>query len=122
VVNARTPVGLADQPPMRYAAPVSMPSSPLAAAELPASLAPAFQEYDLAQLSLDRDAPLIIERVLALGARTEIRWLFATYPRDVVAAWVREMGHRRLPWRRYTLWCVLLDVPRQARLTTIWPH
>lgn len=115
-------MGLGDRPRMRYAGPVNAPPPPVPSATLPASLAPAFQEYDLAQLSLNRDAPLIIERVLALGDRTEIRWLFATYPRHTVTEWVREMGHRRLPWRRYTLWCVLLDVPRQPRSSTIWPH
>lgn len=107
---------------MRYSAPVSMPPSPLSALELPTSLAPAFQEYDLAQLSLDRDAALIVERVLALGDRSELRWLFATYPRNLIVEWVREMGHRRLPWRRYTLWCVLLEVPRRPRQSPLWPH
>ena len=43
---------------------------------LPLSLAPFFQEYDLAKLDLHRSAGTIIERVLQYGSRAEIRWLF----------------------------------------------
>jgi hypothetical protein len=98
------------------------PSSVARDGVLPATLAAAFQEYEISQLDLVRDRELIIERVLALGNRAEIRWLFRTYSQAMVTSWLREMGHRRLPWRRYTLWCVLLDIPRQPRRTGVWPH
>ena len=45
------------------------------------SLAPFFQEYDLATLDVQRSANTIIERVLQYGNRAEIRWLFQAYPR-----------------------------------------
>ena len=94
-----------------------MPTEPV-----PRSVRPAFQEYELERLNVDRDAALIIERVLALGGRAEFGWLFGHYGRARITDWVKEMGHRRLPWRRYSLWCVLLDLPRQPRRTPLWPH
>ena len=44
----------------------------------PGSLAPFFQEYDLAHLDLERSAATIIERTLQYGNREEIRWLFSS--------------------------------------------
>jgi hypothetical protein len=91
-------------------------------ATLPAHLAPWFQEYDFAALDPARDATLIIERVLAYGTRADLRWLLARFGRPAVRAWLQELGHRRLPRRRYTLWCLLFDVPEQPRASPIWPH
>ena len=56
---------------------------------VPQSLAPFFQEYDLAQFDLQRSAATIIERVLQYGNRSEIRWLFRVYPRERIKAWPR---------------------------------
>ena len=92
----------------------------------PRSLAPSFQEYDIEQLDPALHRDLIVERVLAYGDRRELRWLFGRYGREAVAAWVVRDGVRRLPWRRYNMWCVLLDVPRLPRRRTqeerIWPY
>ena len=95
-------------------------------AGIPRSLAPCFQEYDLEQIDPAQDAHLIIERVLAYGDRRELRWLFDRYGRAQISDWVRRMGARRLSWRRYNLWCVLLDLPPARRLRSeaqrIWPY
>jgi len=90
-----------------------------------ASLRPAFQEYRLEDLDLTRDADLIIERTLAVGDRGEIRWLLRCYGRHAVIDWLGRRGARRLPHRRYNLWCVLLDVQREPYRdggNRIWPH
>ncbi len=91
---------------------------------IPRSLAPCFQEYDLETLDPAVHGDLILERVLARGDRRELRWLFRTYGQARVAEWVRKFGARRLPWRRYNLWCVLLDLgpARRPRERQIWPH
>jgi len=95
-------------------------------AGIPRSLAPCFQEYDLERLDPAQHGDLIIERVLARGDRRELRWLFARYGRARVAEWVGKLGARRLPWRRYNLWCVLLGLPPARRLRPedqrIWPY
>ena len=98
----------------------------MTAAGIPLSLAPCFQEYDLHHLDPQRHTELVIERVLAYGNRVELRWLFDSYGRGRVADWVKQLGARRLPWRRYNLWCVLLDLPPARRIRPdrqrIWPH
>ena len=95
-------------------------------AGIPASLRACFQEYNFEQLDPARHGNLIIERTLAYGNRPEVRWLFARYGRTDVATWVQRLGARRLPWRRYNLWCVLLGLPPARRLrregSQIWPY
>lgn len=93
---------------------------------IPKSLAPFFQEYDLDMLDPAQHRELVIERVLAYGDRRELRWLFGQYSRTQIAGWVKRLGARRLPWRRYNLWCVLLDLPPARRVRPesqqIWPY
>ncbi|MDH7488835.1 MAG: hypothetical protein QHH80_04950 [Anaerolineae bacterium] len=93
-------------------------------AGIPRSLAPCFQEYDLETLDPVVHGDLILERVLARGDRRELRWLFCTHGPARVTKWARKFGARRLPWRRYNLWCVLLDLgpARRPRERQIWPH
>lgn len=75
---------------------------------IPWRLTPCFQEYDLEQLYPEAHSDLIIERTLAYGDRHAARWLWQRYGQARLRAWVQRAGARRLPWRRYTLWCVLL--------------
>ena len=98
----------------------------MTATGIPHSLAPCFQEYDLERLDPEQHGDLLIERVLACGDRRELRWLFDQYGRARVSEWLQRLGARRLPWRRYNLWCVLLDLPPARRFRPegqrIWPH
>jgi hypothetical protein len=98
----------------------------LTPAGIPRSLRPCFQEYDLDRLDPEEHAALIIERTLAYGDRRELRWLFDRYGRTQITDWVQRMGARRLSWRRYNLWCVLLELPPAQRLRAedqrIWPY
>ena len=95
-------------------------------AGIPASLRACFQEYDFEQLDPAQHSDLIMERTLAYGSRPELRWLFDYYGRERLADWVQRLGARRLPWRRYNLWCVLLNLPPAQRLRPeggrIWPY
>jgi hypothetical protein len=92
--------------------------------KIPGSLAVFFQEVELDQLDLDRDAAIIMERTLRYGNRVELRWLFARYGRTAIADWIREMGAYRLPERHLAFWCLLLDIETVARpqRKAIWPH
>ena len=91
---------------------------------IPSSLAIFFQEVDFAQLDLDRDAAIIMERTLRFGNRAELRWLFANYGRTAIADWIREMGVDRLPERHLAFWRLLLDIEpaSRPRRKAIWPH
>ncbi len=95
-------------------------------ATIPTSLAACFQEYKFEDLNLTKHPDLIIERVLAYGNRAESRWLFQVYSSEQIKGWVTRLGVRRLPWRRYNLWCVLLELPPARRLRDetqrIWPY
>jgi hypothetical protein len=81
---------------------------------IPATLAPFFQEYDLAQLSQEHDAATIIERTLRYGTRAELRWLFSTYSRAEIATWVKEWGRYGLPAPHLTFWLLVLDCAEAA--------
>lgn len=78
---------------------------------IPISLAPFFQEYDLAHLDIDRSANTIIERVLQYGNRAEIRWLFSVYPSQKVREWALQWGRYVLPEPHLTFWRLVLDIP-----------
>ena len=81
---------------------------------IPLSLAPFFQEYDLDCLDLERSASTIIERVLQYGNRVEIHWLFSVYSPHKVSAWVRQWGSDALPEPHLTFWLLALDIQEQA--------
>lgn len=99
---------------------------PTTAAGIPTSLQACFQEYDFEQLDPVAHSALIIERTLACGNRQEVRWLLSQYGRTQIVAWLQRLGARRLPWRRYNLWCVLLGLPPARRLrpeeARIWQY
>jgi hypothetical protein len=78
--------------------------------DIPASLAPFFQEYNLELMDKERSAATIIERTLQFGNRAEIRWLFATYCRRQIADWVRRWGEAALPEPHLTFWRLILDL------------
>lgn len=77
---------------------------------IPSTLAPFFQEYDLAGLDLERDRATVIERTLQFGNRLELRWLFARYPASQITDWVRQFGKDRLPNPHRTFWQILLGI------------
>jgi hypothetical protein len=77
---------------------------------IPSSLAPFFQEYDLARLDLQRDSATIIERALQYGNRAELRWLFTQYSRTQITEWVRRFGKDRLPHPHRAFWQIILEI------------
>ena len=88
---------------------------------IPETALPFFQEYDFERLDAERDRDLLIERLLAYGNQDEVRWLLQNYGWAYVRHWLSESGARRLPMRRYRLWCVLFDVTETKR-KQIWPY
>ncbi len=92
--------------------------------DLPPTTRAFFQEYAFEKLDPIQHRDLIIERLLAYGNREEIRWLYQTYGKEKLRAWVSEMGARRLPRLRYNLWCVIskLQPDQEILQKRIWPH
>ncbi len=99
-------------------------ADPTTASGIPRSLIACFQEYDIESLDPAQHQHLIIERVLAYGDRRELHWLFTVYGRETITSWVQQWGIRRLPWRRYNLWCVLLGLgqPVRPKERQLWRH
>ena len=90
---------------------------------IPGTAEPFFQEYNFKSLDPERDRDLVIERLLAFGNRDEMRWLLRNYGLPSIQLCLSEPGARRLPRRRYRLWCVLLDVTEaQREQAPIWPY
>ena len=57
-----------------------------------------------------RENNLIMERLLERGTWDQVRWLFAAYGEDRVAAWVQRHGFRLLSRRSFALWRLALDI------------
>ena len=77
---------------------------------IPSSLAPFFQEYDLARLDPQTDASTIIERTLRFGTRAELRWLFHEFPRAQIQTWVQAWGKFALPEPHLSFWRLILEI------------
>ena len=82
--------------------------------DIPRSLDPFFQEYDLSTLDPDQAASTVIERTLRYGNRAELRWLFARYPRPVIVEWVRQWGLYALPAPHLAFWKLFLQLEKAA--------
>jgi len=91
----------------------------------PISLRPYFQEYNLEDLRLHRDADLIIPRTLEFGNWNEIRWLFQVYRRERIRCFLREHGERWLRPDTFNYWRKLLGVrkwtPAPFEKVMQWP-
>ena len=79
-------------------------------ANIPTSLAPFFQEYNLAQLRIEQDASTIIERTLRYGTRSELRWLFSVYSSEQIKEWLKKWGIYGLPEPHYSFWKLILEL------------
>ena len=77
---------------------------------IPLSLAPFFQEYDIAKLNPQKDSHTIIERALQFGNRVEIKWLFSVYSVDKIKEWIKQWGKDKLPEPHRTFWQVVLEI------------
>ena len=84
-----------------------------------------FPEYDFEAVDLEHHRGVIIERILERGTWEQLRWLFATYDEDEVAAWVRRHGFRLLSRRSFALWRLVLyvtdyEAPPWAKAMQAW--
>jgi hypothetical protein len=78
--------------------------------QIPTSLSPFFQEYDISKMNLQEDSFTIIERVLQFGNRFEIRWLFQSYSQNEIRKWVAQFGKDRLPQPHRVFWQLVLEI------------
>ena len=100
------------------------PSLELSPTGIPISLRPFFQDYEFETIHPDVDAFTVIERTLAWGNRHELRWLFKRYPRNQIAAFVRDAGWWRLPPHQLYFWLNVLSITeyRQSAYPRQWRY
>jgi hypothetical protein len=63
-----------------------------------------FWDVDPLTLDLEADADYILARILEFGGIAEVRWALATYGRDRIHRFFREVGHPELSERTRTFW------------------
>ena len=96
--------------------------------EIPNSLKPYFQEYDLSALNVVRDANLIMQRTLDYGTWEEVRWLFEAYGARQIRAFLRRYGEKWLRPPAFNYWRKLLGIRRWRRSHSpiakgeLWDH
>lgn len=86
------------------------PSSVRRPEKMPADSSWLFPEYDFATMNPEDHAGVIIERILERGSWEQVRWLFARYGEERIAAWVRRHGFRLLSKRSFALWRLVLGI------------
>jgi hypothetical protein len=67
-------------------------------------------DVDPSTIDLDRDRAFVFERVMTRGSWEAMKWLRARYPRETLAAYLREHGVKRLPPRDLAYWALVTDV------------
>jgi hypothetical protein len=78
--------------------------------KIPDVMKPHFQEYDTANLDLERDSNLVIQRTLEFGDWEEVRWLFRLYGKRRISDYMRQYGERGLSPVVFTYWRKLLGL------------
>jgi hypothetical protein len=95
---------------------------------IPVGLRSYFQEYDLGSLHVERDANLIMQRTLEFGNWEEVRWLFQTYGKERIRAFLRKFGERMLKPSTFNYWRKLFGVrrwkhsPFPTSRREVWPY
>jgi hypothetical protein len=81
---------------------------------VPVELCFLFWEVDPATVDLERNRDYVIERVMSRGDWAAMRWLRTTYPREVLADFLRRRG-ARLAARERAYWALWagLALPQQ---------
>jgi hypothetical protein len=85
------------------------------ASELPQVVARLLWDVDVAQLDLDRDRTLVLERVMTRGTWEAMKWLRRRYPNEVIAEFIRTRGRRVLAPRDLAYWSLVCNVDGVAR-------
>jgi hypothetical protein len=83
-------------------------------APLPDFVARLLWDIDPARVDLERDAPLVLERVMSRGSWEAMKWLRARYSREKIAEFLRQHGERRLSPRDVAYWSAVCGLGAPA--------
>lgn len=88
------------------------------ASRVPRSMAWLFPETTPARLDPERDARLVIARVVERGRLADVRWCMRRYGLDRIHRFFREEAHPELSPRTIALWRVVLDARKEPWATS----
>jgi hypothetical protein len=82
---------------------------------VPDAVSRLFWDVDVASIDLDRARAFILERIMTRGTWEAMTWLRSRYDNEVIGAFVREHGERKLAPRDRSYWALVagLEVPTE---------
>ncbi len=87
---------------------------------LPAFLKAFFWDVQLSDLSADHHRDFILGRLLETGDREALRWLFRTYSRDSILAFLSKRGTDLLSQKSWHFWAFQLGKEPKALSNKSW--
>jgi hypothetical protein len=100
----------------------------LAGVPIPRGVAWLFPEHDRTSLDPERDARLILARVLEHGRMADVRWCVRRYGLERIHRFLRDEGHPELSPRTLAAWRAALnakdetwETSRRSRLRSAAP-
>jgi len=70
-------------------------------------LRPFFWETDLSKISIEENKQYIIERILELGDRKAVQWLFSTFSLDEIKKTIEES--KSISKKSLNFWSIILE-------------
>lgn len=89
---------------------------------LPKRLRVFFWDVSFSSLSSREHRDFILGRLLELGDREAIRWVFRTYPRPALVAFLKGRGTDVLSRRNWHFWSSQLGIDRKGLRASSWRH
>ena len=74
---------------------------------IPEHLRPFFWETDLSKISIEENKQYIIERILDLGDKEAVQWIFSNFSLDEIKKAIK--GSRRISKKSLNFWSIILD-------------
>ena len=70
-------------------------------------LRPFFWETDLSKINIEENKQYIIERILELGDKDAVQWLFSNFSQDEIKKTLKES--RRISKKSLNFWSIILE-------------
>lgn len=86
---------------------------------VPSSMAPLFPDYDIQNLHLERDADMILSRILERGSTRQVRWALRHFSKGRRCLFLNREGARLLSPRAARFWGWLWHIPVRST-TKMW--
>ena len=89
--------------------------------KLPKEFKKYFWEYDFNKISPDKDAKLILGRIMSLGNTESVKWLFDNFDEKEIKEFVLKSGDKKLDKRSNNFWRLYFNLPKSTFVNKFWP-